>query len=175
MRPAEIEHGNARHHSSALRRGPAERASTLLLFPAAVLIVVVLAAIVVDSSIAFLGERELAQATAAAANDAATQAISDRAFYQGDHIQLDADTVERVAVRSVLTSVDDDRHHDIVVEATAIPPSDPGCPWAVRVSAAATVDYLFARAIPGGPRQARVEATSTATPREDGRESCLGG
>jgi len=154
-------------------RGGAERGSTLLLFPAAVLIVVVLAAIVVDSSIAFLGERELAQATAAAANDAATEAIDDRAFYQRNQIELAPEAVERFAVERVLSSLDSGRHHDLDVQATAVAPARPGCPWVVRVRAAATVDYLFARAIPGGPDRARVEATSVASPREAAGASCV--
>ena len=69
--------------------GRSERGSSLLLFPAAVLIVMVLAAMAVDTSIAFMGQRELANATAAAANDAASQAVDNAAFYQQDRIELD--------------------------------------------------------------------------------------
>ena len=54
-------------------RTSVERGSSLLLFPAGVLIVMVLAAMAVDTSIAFMGQRELANATAAAANDAAAR------------------------------------------------------------------------------------------------------
>ena len=46
------------------------------------LIVLVLAAITVDSSIAFLAQRELANATAAQANDAAGEVVDGHAFYQ---------------------------------------------------------------------------------------------
>ena len=46
-----------------------ERASTLLLFPAAVFVVFVLGAIAADMASVFLGERELANATAAAEID----------------------------------------------------------------------------------------------------------
>ena len=45
-----------------------QRGSTLLLFPAALLIMLVLAAITVDSAIAFMAQRQLVNATAAAAN-----------------------------------------------------------------------------------------------------------
>ena len=62
--------------------GVRQRGSVLLLFPAAVLIVLVLSAITVDSSIAFLAQRELANATAAAANDAASRAVDGQAFYR---------------------------------------------------------------------------------------------
>ena len=99
----------------------------LLLFPAAVLVVVVLAAVAVDSSIAFLGERQLANATAAAANDAAAVAVSDRSFYEDDRIELDPATVERVAVTRTVAALGGGRHHDLQVEAHAVPPAARGC------------------------------------------------
>jgi Flp pilus assembly protein TadG len=144
----------------------------LLLFPAAVLVVVVLAAVAVDSTIAFLGERELANATAAAANDAAAQAVSDPAFYQGGRIELDPATVERVAVTRVRASLDDGRHHDVEVVARAAPPSAAGCGWTVHVSARARVSYVFAGAVPGGPDSATVDATTVAGPQQEGSGSC---
>jgi len=138
----------------------------LLLFPAAVLVVVVLAAVAVDSSIAFLGERELANATAAAANDAASQAISNSAFYQGDRIELDPATVERVAVGRVRATLDAGRHHDVVVDVRALPPAAAGCGWTVRVTARSRVAYIFSRAVPGGPDSVTVEATTVAGPQQ---------
>lgn len=138
----------------------------LLLFPAAVLVVVVLAAVAVDSSIAFLGERELANATAAAANDAAGRAISDPAFYQGDRIELDPVSVERVAVGRVRAALDNGRHHDVVVEARASPPATAGCSWTVRVTASSRVAYIFSRAVPGGPDSVAVQATTVAGPQQ---------
>ncbi len=138
----------------------------LLLFPAAVLMVVALAAMAVDASIAFLGERELANATAAAANDAAGRAVSDRAFYEGDRIELDPATVERVAVGRVRTALDPGRHQDLSVTARAVPPTAAGCGWTVEVSARARVAYIFARAVPGGPHSAVVDATTVAGPQQ---------
>lgn len=144
----------------------------LLLFPAAVLVVVVLAAVAVDSSIAFLGERELANATAAAANDAAGQAVSDRAFYQGDRVELDPATVERVAVGRVRASLDTGRHHDLVVDAQARPPSAAGCAWTVRVTARSRVSYIFSPAVPGGPDSVAIEASTVAGSQQEDTNSC---
>ena len=130
------------------------------------LIVLVLAAITVDSSIAFLAQRELANATAAAANDAAGRAVDGRAFYQGDHIELDAGAVEAVASERVRLAIDESRHRGLVVSVSASPPFGPGCPWTVRVSASSRVPYLFARALPAGPDEASVRATSVAGPEQ---------
>lgn len=138
-----------------------------MLFPAAILIMVALAAMAVDSSIAFLAQRELANATAAAANDAAAQAVSDSAFYEQDRIELSASTVESVAVDRVHSLVDRSRHHGLSVEAVAEPPAGPGCGWTVRVRASSQVDELFGRALPGGTGRADVRARSSAVPRQD--------
>ena len=145
------------------------RGSVLLLFPAGVLVVMVLAAMAVDASIAFLGERELAAAVAAAANDAATEGLSDEAFYEGGRVELDDAEVERVAEQRVRTSVDSDRHAGLEVRATVVRASG-SCEWSLRVEASATVRYLFARALPGGPDEARVDSVATSSPmQEDGR------
>jgi len=144
----------------------------LLLFPAAVLMVVAMAAVAVDTSIAFLGDRELANATAAAANDAAAQAVSNRAFYEEDRIELDPAVVERVAVSRVRAALDAGRHHDLAVDARAVPPSVTGCGWTVQVTARARVTYIFSPAVPGGPESATVDATTIAGPQQDGSTSC---
>lgn len=143
-----------------------ERGSTLLLFPAALLIMLALAAMTVDSAIAFMAQRQLMNATAAAANDAATRALSDRAFYQDNRIELAPAEVERVAVDRVYTLVDPARHHGLAVTAEASPPAGPGCAWTVRVRASSHVDELFGKAMPGSSGQAAVRADSTASPRQ---------
>ncbi len=146
----------------------------LLLFPAAVLIVLVLAAITVDSSIAFLAQRELANATAAAANDAAGRAVDGQAFYQGDRIELDPYALEAVAVERVRLAIDQSRHRGLDVRVTASPPAGPGCPWTVRVSASSRVPYVFAKALPGGPDEASVRATSVAGPEQSPTDGSCG-
>ncbi|HVF14697.1 MAG TPA: hypothetical protein VM942_08865 [Acidimicrobiales bacterium] len=143
-----------------------QRGSVLLLFPAAVLIVMVLAAITVDTSIAFLAQRELANATAAAANDAAGRAVDSEAFYQSDRIELDADGVEAVAAERVRLAIDQTRHRALEVRVAASPPAGPGCPWTVSVTASSRVPYVFAKALPGGPDEANVRASSVAGPEQ---------
>ena len=150
------------------RRHRREDGTTLLLFPAALLIMVALAAMTVDSAIAFLAQRQLVNATAAAANDAATAALSDRSFYEGNRIELSSSMVEAVAVERVLQLVDQGRHHGLSVSAEAIPPAAAGCAWTVRVRASSRVDELFGRALPGSSREMAVHARSSASPRQSG-------
>jgi Flp pilus assembly protein TadG len=143
-----------------------QEGSTLLLFPAALLIMLALAAMTVDSAIAFMAQRQLVNATAAAANDAATEALSDRAFYEGDRIELTQSAVERVAVDRVFQLVDPSRHHGLTVTAEASAPAAAGCSWTVRVRASSRVDELFGRAMPGSSGQVAVHGESTASPRQ---------
>lgn len=153
-------------HAAALRRPDRERGSTLLLFPAALLIIVALASMTVDSAIGFMAQRELVNATAAAANDAATEALSDSSFYEGDRIELSPGALEALALERVRQLVDEARHHDLAVVADAVPPSGAGCGWTVRVTASSRVDELFGRAMPGSNGQIAVHASSAASPRQ---------
>ena len=130
------------------------------------LIIVALAAITVDSAIAFMAQRELANATAAAANDAATEALSDRAFYEEDSIELSPAAVERLAEERVLARVDRNRHHGLSVTARASAPAGAGCSWTVWVRASSRVDELFGKALPGSAGTVAVHAESTASPRQ---------
>ncbi len=144
----------------------------LLLFPAAVLVVVVLAAIAVDAAIAFLGQREMANAVAAAANDAAALGIEERAFYREGTVDLDPGAVVVVAEERVRTVLDPARFHDLQVDVTVGPAGSGPCPPRVRVRATASVDALFARALPGGSRHTRVQAVASGSPRQDGAPGC---
>ena len=80
-----------------------------MLVPAGVLVLVILGAIAVDSAIAFLAQRELTGAAAAAANDAAAAAISDQTFYSGQPsarpgaVEIDDEAARRV-VQAALES-----------------------------------------------------------------------
>jgi Flp pilus assembly protein TadG len=130
------------------------------------LIVVALAAVTVDSAIAFMAQRQLANATAAAANDAATQALSDSSFYTQDRIELSQSAVESIAVGRVMVLVDPARHHGLSVTAEASPPAGAGCSWTVRVRASSQVDELFGKAMPGSSGKVAVHAESTASPRQ---------
>ena len=137
------------------------------------LIVLVLAAMAVDTSIAFMGQRELANATAAAANDAASQAVDNTAFYTQDRIQLDPVAVESLAVAKVRAAVDQTRHAGLSVQAVAVPPATADCPWTVKVTASSRVSYVFAKAIPGGPHEADIHASAIAGPAQaDSTSGC---
>ncbi|MDQ6927341.1 MAG: hypothetical protein M3159_01605 [Actinomycetota bacterium] len=156
-----------RRHRRALESG-----SVLLLFPVAVLVVIVLAAITVDSAVVFLGQREVANSVAAAANDAATIGVGNGAFYRAGAVELDPGTVDRLATQRVRAALDGDRFRDLRVDVTVVPAAAPGCPPTVRVHASASVAYVFARALPGAPARAQVEATSLAAPTQDDSPDC---
>lgn len=135
-----------------------EAGTALMLMPAGVLIVLLLGALAVDSAIMFLGERELADLTAAAANDAATAAIRPDPFYRCGRLELDQDqaeviagavTVQRRSDAVRLTGI------DIEVRNDADPPE-------VEVAATGTVDLIFTPAVPGKSRTRAVGARSVA-------------
>ena len=144
----------------------------LLLFPAAVLIVIVLAAIAVDAAIAFLGQREVANAVAAAANDAAGIGVGEQAFYREGAVDLDAGAVAVTAEERVRAVLDPGRFHGLQVDVSVEPAGSGACPPRVRVRATASVDALFASALPGGRRQTRVQAAAAASPRQDAAPGC---
>ena len=100
---------------------------------------------------------------AAAANDAATEALSDGAFYGHGAVQLDDATVERVAEERVRTSLDTARYQALRVQATVVRPGS-GCAWALEVTASARVHYIFAGVVPGSAREATVDSTARSRP-----------
>jgi len=140
----------------------AESGSAMILMPAAVLIMVVLGALAVDSAIAFLGEREVANAAAAAANDAAGAAIDLDEFYTSGAIVLSPERAQQVATASVNATAPD--FLDAVdVDVSVSPAGD-----AVEVTVTATVRYIFAPALPGASPTVQVQATAIAHPEEAG-------
>lgn len=143
-----------------------ERGSVLLLFPAAVLVMLVMAAITVDAAVSFLGQRELANAVSAAANDAATLALDLDGHYASGVTALDSSRVASEAEARVRAGLDADRYHAVVVEVRALAPAAPGCPPTVEVAARAEVDHIFAGVIPGAPSRAVVAARARSQPQE---------
>ena len=131
-----------------------------MLVPAAVLVLVVLGAIAVDFSVAFLGQRELTNAAAAAANDAAT-AISEQSFYQGGTglspgtIRVDESRARRVAQQALVARAP----RGVQVTEAVVDPSG----GQVCVTLRGRVPYVFARAIPGMSDGAAVQGRATAT------------
>ncbi len=141
-----------------------EDGSALMLMPAGVLIVLILGALAVDSAILFLGERELADLSAAAANDAATGAIVEDAFYECGRLELDADRARSVALTVAQARVSD------AVELTdvAVATRNDREPPAVEVTATGTVRLVFTPAVPGTSRSRAVQARSVAVPQDLG-------
>lgn len=137
------------------RRRPTETGSALILVPAAVLVLMVLASIAVDSAAVFLGQRELAEAAATAATDAAG-AISESTFYRTGIITLDPSEAQRLAATSVAAQ---DLHN--VTLAGPIEVTVAG--RQVCVSLTGKVPVIFGRALPGVPQATTVHATATAT------------
>ena len=135
-----------------------ERGSALMLMPAAVLAFLVLGALAVDFGGAYAAERELSNAAAAAANDAATRAIDLPHQYATGAIRLDEDLAAEVARASVLAK-GRDRFEPVVrtrVEGLT-----------VVVTVEGRSPYLFAKALPSGDDAADVAATSRAEAVQD--------
>ncbi|HUQ62287.1 MAG TPA: hypothetical protein VM121_00855 [Acidimicrobiales bacterium] len=143
----------------------------MLLFPVAVLVVIILAAITVDSSIVFLGQREVANSVAAAANDAATIGVGNGAFYRAGAVELDPGTAEQLAIERVRAALDTERFRDLRVDVQVVGARG-GCPPSVRVHASATVAYVFARGVPGAAPRATVEAVAVAAPTGSSAARC---
>jgi Flp pilus assembly protein TadG len=138
-----------------------ERGSALMLMPAAVLVFVVLGAIAVDFAVAFLGEREVSNAAAAAANDVAGAALDRDRLYADGALRLDPQEADRAGRAAVAAAgLDDLDDLQVRVDVAAEEP-------VVTVTVSARVRYVFAKALPGGPDGVRVEATATATAEED--------
>ena len=129
--------------------------------------VVILGALAVDSAVLFLGERELADLTAAAANDAATAALNAEAFYDCGRLQL-----EEPRAREVVQAVVGARSSDAVgVTAVSVAVSNDIVRPEVTVAAQGTVQLVFTPAIPGAARTRVVDARSTAAAQPLGPEA----
>jgi hypothetical protein len=129
-----------------------------MLMPAAVLVLVVLGAICVDSAIAFLGEREVANASDAAAESVAARLVDDDWYRSTGEVRLvcDSERVLDVAAASFEARAPewlDDSHLEIVDCAGAT----------VTLRATATVGFVFATALPGARERGLVTATGSAT------------
>lgn len=133
-----------------------ERGTVLLLMPVAVLIFLVLAAISVDFAVVFLAKRELSNAAAGAANDAATRALDLDHYYAQQTARIDPVAAEAVASASLAGEA-----LDHLSELTAGAAADGDV---VTVTVSAEVATIFAPAV-GGPRSVAVSATAQATAR----------
>lgn len=133
-----------------------DRGSALMLMPAGVLVVLVLAAIAMDLSLVHLVRREAVAAAEAAANDASTYGLDERAYRRGEGYALDPERV-RAAVDSSLAAAG--LTDDLVME-----PQVTTSATTVQVRVEVRVRYVFAPALPGVAHSTTVAATGTATP-----------
>ena len=127
-----------------------------MLMPAAVLIVLLLGAIAVDLTVIHLHQRAGISAAGSAANDAVTFGLDQDALRRGDGYRLDPDRVDRAVTESLdAQGLADDLAAPPEITITA--------PATVTVTLNLRADYLFARALPHGPRSTTVHATASAT------------
>jgi hypothetical protein len=142
-----------------------ERGSVLLLMPASVLVLLVLGALAVDAALLLLGEREAADLSAAAANDAAVAGIDRDALYHCGTLTLDASQAN-LAVQRVVLARSSDAMNDVSAAITGVEVVD-GLPR-VTVTTTGTVDLIFTPAIPGFDLTRQVRATASAFPQVAG-------
>jgi Flp pilus assembly protein TadG len=127
----------------------------LVLVPVGFLVLILLGVMAVDSAVAYLGQRQLADALAAAANDAATAGLSNTEFYTGGEVVLDPTTVVAVACASLAAQGDTDLHGVRLWVGVA--------GRSVELAARGTVDTVFGAGIPGlGTRTVRAVAIAQA-------------
>jgi Flp pilus assembly protein TadG len=132
--------------------------SVLILVPAAVLVLIVLAAITIDAAVVFLGEREVADAAASAANDAVAAGLDEASFYENGQLCLSPARVAQVAEASVSARTDNAQVRHVSAQREI---SETGRPQ-VTVEVEASVDLILAPAVPGASHTRTVSATSTA-------------
>jgi Flp pilus assembly protein TadG len=130
-----------------------ERGSILLLLPAAVLIFLILGALSVDFAMAYSAERQLANAAAAAANDAATQSVDVDHLYATGEVRLRPERAAEVVAQSL--SAKRLERFDVEVRAVEVDGN------VVRVTIGGRAHYIFAKAVPGGPESVAVEASAS--------------
>ncbi|HUR08244.1 MAG TPA: hypothetical protein VM347_37285, partial [Nonomuraea sp.] len=139
-----------------LRRAD-DRGSALLLIPTVVLLILILGGIAADAAVVTGAQRQLRDIAAAAANDATAAAIDDRSFYIDGEIRLD----HTLAVRQANAAVAASAPHPFDIKSIRVDVAGD----TVTVRATATVEHIFAKAIPGVARASTVSATSTAVAR----------
>lgn len=128
-----------------------ESGSVLLLFPAAFMVMLILGSLAIDAGVVFLGQRDLAAAAGAAANDAATLGLDLGALRTEGELRLDHRLVES-AVASALARRG-------VLGGLTSPPEVTVEGDQIVVTLTRHVDYVIAPALPNGPRGRTVSVT----------------
>jgi len=142
-----------RSHGDTPERG--ESGSALILVPAGFLVLMLLAGMAVDSAAVYLGQRQLGDATAAAANDAASAALDNNTFYSRGVLRIDAGRAART-VCSSMAAQEAGNLHDVRVEMALTPTQ-------VEVRASASVDAIFGIEPRFSHRHVRADAVAVAT------------
>jgi Tfp pilus assembly protein PilE len=136
----------------------AEDGNTLILMPVAFLVLLVLAAITVDSAAVYLGQRRVADLAAGLANDAVA-AISERAFYEGGEVAVDAGRAAILRQQRLAGLSEDPAFRDVRCE--VIPAGE-----RATATCQARVEPIFGRALGRGQgRLVRVTETARAEQR----------
>lgn len=126
-----------------------------MLVPAGFLVLVLLAALAVDSAAAYLARRQLDDALAAAANDAAGGALSNGSFYHSGQVAIDGRQAATVVCQAVAAQGDSDLHHIRLSMAVNGP--------VIALEGQATITAVFGRLVPGfSTRNVRAEAAAVA-------------
>jgi hypothetical protein len=127
----------------------------MVLVPAGFLVLLLLAAIAVDSAGGFLAQRQLTDALAAAANDAATAGLDNGAYYATGLLELVPAASAVVVCNSLAAQDDGDLHHVVVALGVSGP--------VIELRGTADVDEIFGRLIPHfGWRQVTAEVRADA-------------
>lgn len=127
-----------------------------MLMPAAVLVFLILGALAVDFGGVFVSTRDLQNAAAAAANDAATQSLDLDRFYETGELRLVPERAWAIAEQSLAARGLD--RLDAQIEDVRI--EDGGTSVVVTIRGHA--HFLFAKAVPGGREGMDVTASSEA-------------
>lgn len=126
----------------------------LMLMPAGALIVLLLGAIAFDLSLVFLRQRQASSLAADVANDLASVALDVPKFRESGVFELDPLRADSVG-RSLLDA--SDLADDLTSATITVTGTD-----TVTVRVTMSVDYVFAKAIPGASDGTTVTASATA-------------
>lgn len=126
-----------------------------MLMPAAVLVLFLLASLALDTAVVWLGQRELANAAAAAANDAAAVGLDEAAFYRSGQVRLDPDRAVRlVADHAALAG--DAPLRGVAIDRIAVDGTT------IEVTLSARVEAVIGLPGRAGERTVRASAVATA-------------
>jgi Flp pilus assembly protein TadG len=130
------------------------RGSVLMLMPAGALIVLLLGAISFDLSLVFLRQRQASSLAADVANDLASIALDVPTFRESGVFELDPERADSLGPSLLDVS---DLADDITAATITISGSD-----TVTVRVTLSVEYVFAKAIPGAADGTTVTASASA-------------